>query len=149
MADGENGAAALKPFERSKLIKLPVCGKTVEVRRWAFTRMAMVNRFLNETMDALPDDLEADFKGALATFYRDAPDRLLEIAKFSIPEKDRAMLDDEEFDHLDVLAIIDAAFTLNNAGGGMGKMNGLAGRFLVEKAASQLEVSEASKPAAK
>jgi len=145
MADGTNGAAAPQVFERSRLIKLPVCGKTVEVRRWAFTRMAMVNRFLNETMESLPED----FKTALDIFYREAPAKLLEVAKFSLLEGDRPMLDEEWFDHLDVLAIIDAAFTLNNAGGGMGKMNGLAGRFLVEKAAIQLGTSEASPQAVK
>jgi len=137
--EAKGGGGLPAAIERFRLVVLPVCKKTVEVRRWSFTRQAMVSRYLSETISSLPDDVEQDFKKAIDIFYSEAPDKFVEICKFSVPEEYRAMIDDEWFDSVDLFAIMDAAFAINQPGGGMGKMSGLVGRFLLEKAASQVQ----------
>lgn len=125
--------------ERSRLITLPVCKRTLEVCRWSYPKLMLVSRYMNELYDTLPEDT----KEALNHFYEKAQDRFFEVARMSVAPEHREALDAEinskyGLDHDDAFFLIDTAFDLNK-GGGLKKAAGLAGGFLLNKVAVDVQ----------
>lgn len=120
------GGGAPAAVERSRLVTLPICGKTVEVRRWSYTRLMQVSRFLTESYESIDEE---NTPAALAAFYSSGHTRFLEVAKLSLAPEHRAVIDDEA-DASDVFAVMEAAFQINS-GDNLKKAAGLAGTFLL------------------
>lgn len=143
-AKGAGGLPAA--IERCRLVTLPASRATVEVRRWSFIRAAEISRFINEVVVGLPEDVLLDVANSIGVFYKHGPEKMLEVARLSVAPEHRAAIG-AETDYADVFAVLDAAFEINEAGGGLGKMSGLASRFLLgQLAAVQRGAETGTKP---
>jgi len=137
---------AAKAIERVRLVTLPICGKTVEVRRWSFIRSGEISRFMNDVIAGLPPDVSLDVGNSMSVFYQTSPKKMLEVARLSVAPEYRPLVD-EEIDAADAFAILDAAFEINQEGDGLGKMQGLATNMVMGRAIGEAQkITEPPKP---
>lgn len=150
MADEKAEKGASGPpaaIQRSKLITLPVCQKTVEIRRWSYFRLMQISDFLNEIISGLPEDVEINTREAVSFFFKHGARKILDVARLSLVPEHRDLVDDE-IDAKDAFFLIQEAFDLNEAEENLKKATSLAGSFLLGKAAAKANQADGTQKTA-
>jgi len=136
--DKAEGAAAPGPIETVKLVTLPVCGKTVEIKRWSYQRGLSVAKFMYEMTSGLPDSQVGDEKAMMRYFFDKGGAAYLEVIKLSVSPA-HAHLISEEIDAVDAEVLIEAVFKLNETGRVLKNGISLAGQFALGKMRQMVE----------
>lgn len=148
MANDPNpGGGPPSAIERSRLILLPVCQKTVEVRRWSFTRLMQISKYMNEIISELPEDVVLNSHKAVSFFFEHSAVRMLEVVKLSLAPEHREIVNDE-LDAEDAFRLIQEAFDLNDANDSLKKATSLAGSFLLGRKAAKVQQASETIPMA-
>ncbi len=118
-------------LERSRLVRLST-GKTVEVKKWSYTRSNQAGKIVREVVDLIPKGDDGKVKGSgnlLMDMFTDGigAERMLDLVRLSVP-KDCIDLIDPDMDADDAHALIEATVALN--GGAAKKASGLPSQFL-------------------
>jgi hypothetical protein len=135
-------------IERSRLVVLPVCGRTVEIRRWSYTKGLAASNHLYKISAGLPDDVAGDMDAALQYFFEKGGDRVLDVARMSLIEKDQDVAG-PDIDHQDAHTLIREVFDLNRHGDPIKNSFSLAGRFVLSKVLPKTEEPQTTPDQAK